>query len=142
MQTTTEEYSKYYDVVQFQEGEDLDTFLERIKYRYEAGDTKVTKKRTRYYYKGMMIYQLSDEGKWELYSDNLSSWQYRDMDISLKIFVNDKYASDLFYTAADLGSDYIFPECRTAMLNRARTDKLRRKRAKPACMKEKEEEET
>jgi hypothetical protein len=143
MQTIIGGFLKYYEVVPFEEDEDLDTFLERIKYRYEVGDTKVTKSRSSYYYEGLKVYQLSNEGTWELYLDDPSSREYCNMDISLKIFDNDKQVSDLSDITVDLESDFIFPDCSLAMLNRARTERRRRKsRVKPACIKEKEEEET
>jgi hypothetical protein len=128
------------EIVEFEEGESLDSFLERINHRYEEGDTKVMKQSDSGFSILLQLYQMNKDGEWALYWPNCSFGVYINLNVTLKIFPDITSAAQLLWARREInGPDYVLPLCRLALLNKERTDKLRRKRVKPACIKEKEE---
>ena len=123
-----------HDLIVFKDRESMEQNLWN---RYEPGDTKCT----RLTYAGPFchpsIYKMNEEHEWDIFLANCEIDLYFNLNISVKIFLEPPDFALVTHLMRDV--DYVFPTENTVYFCRSRTEKLRRKRVKPACIKEKEE---
>jgi hypothetical protein len=124
----------FHDLIVFKDRESMEKNLWN---RYEPGDSKVTGLGYIGYFRNASVYVMNEQREWDLWMEVCDLVQYQDMHFSLKIFLEPPDFALVTQLMQDV--DYVFPTKNTVYFCHSRTEKLRRKRVKPACMKEKEE---
>lgn len=123
----------YHDLIVFKDRESMEQNLWN---RYEPGDTKCTRLSYTGTYRYACIYKMNEEREWDMCLANCSIDLYFSLCISVKIFLEPPDFTLVTHLKQHV--DYVFPTENTVYFCRSRTEKLRRKRAKPASLKEEE----